>query len=53
MDGKNKVTINEIILRTNTGQIINVGSSSGSSRGGGGGGGGGDRRVIDVEAKVQ
>ena len=58
MDGTNKVTIAEIILRTNTGKIINIGNGSGSNWGSGGGGssgggGGSSGRVIDVEAKVQ
>ena len=54
MDGTNKVTIGEIILRTNTGKIISIGNGNGSNWGGGGGGGSGSSgRVIDVEAKVQ
>lgn len=55
LDGSNKVSISEIVLRTNTGQVIDIGNGSGSNRGGGSGGGGGSGsgRVIDVEAKVQ
>ena len=58
MDGTNKVTIGEIILRTNTGKTINLGNGNGSNWGGGGegsggGGSGSSGRVIDVEAKVQ
>lgn len=47
MDGSNKIDISEMILRTNSGRTITVGSS-----GNGRGGGGGSRRVIDVEGRV-
>lgn len=46
MDGSNKIDISEMILRTNSGRTITVGSSNGR------GGGGGSRRVIDVEGRV-
>ena len=45
MDGNNKVSISEMILRTSSGRQINVGKGGRSSGGGG--------RVIDVEANVR
>ena len=47
MDGSKKVSIAELVLKTSSGRVINVGT------GRGGGGGGGSGRVIDVEANVK
>lgn len=44
LDAKNKVDVSKLIMTTQTGRQINIGT--------GGGGRGGSGRVIDVEARV-